>query len=130
LTPQSSAGESEPLDSSLARLDERGRLREHAFTSPVPLVGGLIAAFRSLWNGVATRWYVRPLIDQQSEVNALTLEALRQLAALYQELDARVAEQDRDGTDLARRVAELTTVLVRLERQVAASNEPGGPPGR
>jgi hypothetical protein len=128
--PESSATENGPLDSSLERLDERGRLREHAFTSSIPLVGGLIAGLRSLWNGIATRWYVRPLIDQQNEVNALTVEALRQLVALYQELDGRLAEQDHDQTALARRVAELTAVLVRLERRVAPSREPGGPAGR
>ena len=137
MTPDLSETENGLLAPWLQQLGERARLREHTFTSELPLVGGLIARFRSLWNGVATRWYVQPLIEQQSEFNALTLDALRQLSArqqelgaLYQELSVRLAEEDRDQTELARRVAELTTVLVRMERQVASAREPGNPPGQ
>ena len=53
-------------------LRSRQALREHAFRSPVPFVAWL----RELWNGISTKWYVRPLIQQQSEFNQLVVDRL------------------------------------------------------
>jgi hypothetical protein len=54
----------------LAALQEDQLLREHVFSSQVPLFGPLIAAVRTVWNSVATKWYVRPVLHQQSVFNA------------------------------------------------------------
>jgi len=44
-------------------------LREQPFYSDKPVLGRLIVWFRTLWNNVATRWYVLPLIQQQTAIN-------------------------------------------------------------
>jgi len=63
-----------PEDPNLERLRALQTLPEHVFSSPVPLFGPLIARFRDLWNSIATKWYVSPLIRQQSEFNRLAVD--------------------------------------------------------
>lgn len=57
-------------------LRARQELQEHRFQSRVPILGPLIVALRSLWNSVATKWYVRPLLVQQSIFNRLLVDRL------------------------------------------------------
>lgn len=57
-------------------LRARAVLREHRFESAARVVGPLIAWLREHWNSIATKWYVRPLIQQQSEFNLLVAERL------------------------------------------------------
>ena len=44
-------------------------IREPEFTSTAPVVGKLIVKIRQVWNWMSTRWYVLPIIQQQSDVN-------------------------------------------------------------
>ncbi len=44
-------------------------LQERPFTSRGAVFGRLIVAVRSLWNSVSTKWYVRPLVQQQTVFN-------------------------------------------------------------
>jgi hypothetical protein len=73
------------------------QIEEKPFRSDKPVVGPLIVRLRALWNSISTKWYVRPLIEQQNAVNQrLTIEiahlqeelhvAQATLAALEQEL--------------------------------------------
>jgi O-antigen biosynthesis protein len=55
---------------------QEAALHEHEFQSGLPLV----AALRRAWNGLATRWYVLPLIHQQTRVNLALSRALDTLA--------------------------------------------------
>jgi hypothetical protein len=87
------------LNESLAELFAAGYLREPDFTSRVPVAGGLVVAVRRMWNWMSTKWYVRPILGQQSDVNAHTARLLSDLAQWQQmqarhvlELEARVAE--------------------------------------
>jgi glycosyltransferase involved in cell wall biosynthesis len=98
-----------------ARLDElagRAELREYEFASAAPGVGDLVARFRAAWNSVATKWQVRPMIEQQSAFNAALVEwlARRQMGqGVARERDP-VAERvahDRGLTDLNREVAAV-----------------------
>jgi methyl-accepting chemotaxis protein len=50
----------------------------------VPVFGKLVAAIRSLWNSISTKWYVRPLIQQQTVFNS---QVVRYLKALQSQLD-------------------------------------------
>lgn len=51
-------------------MDDRWyELQEQPFHSDVPLIGRFIVWFRALWNNVATRWYVLPMIQQQTNIN-------------------------------------------------------------
>ena len=98
-----------------ARLDElahHAELREYEFASAAPGVGGFVARFRAAWNSVATKWQVRPLIEQQSAFNAALVEwlARRQMgkgAAGERDLVAERIAHDRGVTALNRDVAAV-----------------------
>ncbi len=113
---QRSGGElgGEPLSEELiADLEARQTIREQPFRSDKPIVGPLIAWFRTVWNSVSARWYVLPLMQQQNEFNEAVVSHLR-------EMDERLIELDRDQTALTRNVAELSYQLVRLNRQLGS----------
>jgi hypothetical protein len=74
-------------------------IEEFEFTSPVPIIGALIAWFRSLWYGIAARWAVRHMAQQQERyirslakrVEALSAEnayLIQELADMKQHLDS------------------------------------------
>jgi GT2 family glycosyltransferase len=95
-------------------------LREYRFHSDVPLLGPLIARFREGWNSISTKWYVRVLAQQQSEFNLLLLDRLQELQADMNGLEGRLIDQDREGTQLHRDLAELTVQVITLNRQLAS----------
>jgi GT2 family glycosyltransferase len=108
-------GAARQIDAVIDRLHAQAALREHVFTSRLPLVGRV----RALWNSISTRWYVLPLSAQQSEFNALTAQAFGEALRLLEETRADLEEQsirleeaqanllavDRELTALMRRVA-------------------------
>ncbi len=96
------------LQDSLAELIATSALREPDFVSNAPLVGPLIVSVRRLWNRMSTKWYVLPILRQQTEVNTRTARVISDLAQ-WHELDAHHLHQ------LERRVAELETRLASLE---------------
>jgi GT2 family glycosyltransferase len=63
----------------LSALEARQHLREHVFSSRLPIVGELINGFRRLWATVAAQWYARSIIQQQSEFNSAVVGYLRVL---------------------------------------------------
>jgi GT2 family glycosyltransferase len=87
------------------RLEEMQTVREVPFSSQVPVLGRLFVAFRSLWNSMSTKWYVRPLLQQQNAFNA---EVVKHLQAERRD----VAENVRELTFLAQEVAALKTALL------------------
>ena len=82
-------------------------IREVPFTSNVPLLGRLIVTFRTLWNSVATKWYVRPMAQQQSVFNAQVVSYLQAQEQLLQGQFRDVAENIRELTALAEHLARL-----------------------
>ena len=134
----------DPLD----QLRATTTLQEYRFRSQVPLIGPLIARFRELWNGVATKWYVRPLIQQQNEINQQFVAALSaQAAGLRDEVfrlavneeqlvncevqlhrhdnrqrdhDAWLIDLDHEQVTLIKGQAELTVRLIQIERLLIA----------
>lgn len=118
----------------LQPLHELAELREQPFHSDVPLVGGLIAWFRTAWNSVATKWYVRPMMAQQTAYNQAVLAYLDQLDArrreidlLVADLDRRIAAQDREKTHLVHDLGETTVRIAQLQAALRARE--GTPPG-
>jgi GT2 family glycosyltransferase len=97
---------------SLQELQASQELQEHQFSSQVPLLGGLIATFRRAWNSVAAKWYVRPLVEQQSEFNA-------QLVRYLEGQSRDTAENIRELTTLAEHFAALESTLSEQTRQRA-----------
>jgi GT2 family glycosyltransferase len=81
----------EPLRQLLDAADANAVLEEVQFQSRLPL----IARLRAAWNDVATRWYVRPSLDQQTRFNLATQRAL---AAMAEQAAARAAA---DALDIA-----------------------------
>jgi GT2 family glycosyltransferase len=87
---------------SLALVPHRQTVHEVPFTSQVPVLGKLLVAIRNLWNSVAAKWYVRPMIQQQNTFNAQVTNYLFLLS-----LD--VAENHLKLTNLAERMAEMNS---------------------
>jgi GT2 family glycosyltransferase len=99
----------------LQELQDSQELQEHQFNSQVPLLGGLITAFRRTWGGVAAKWQVRPLVQQQSEFNALLVR--------YLEGQSRdTAENIRELTTLAEHLATLESALPEHSRRRAGKD--------
>lgn len=92
------------------------QVQEQPFHSDAPLVGPLIARFRALWNSVSTRWYVRPLLEQQNRFNRLLVERLH-------DHEQRLIAQDREQANLTHDLAELTAQLVKTNRLLASIDE-------
>ena len=106
----------------LEQLNQRWTIREHEFRSDAPAIGPLIAAFRRQWNRVSTEWYVRPMIQQQVEFNALVVTMLGHLSQqarvrehhrqrLGEVLSAYIAENGRELGELARQLDQLRELL-------------------
>jgi GT2 family glycosyltransferase len=103
-TTPAAPGDAAPGDG----LSALARLEALPFRSPLPGV----AAVRTAWNWMSTRWYLAPILDQQSHFNHQAASALARvesrLATLEQRLalqTALLAEIDHDLVALARRVA-------------------------
>ncbi len=90
----------------LVALISEGHLREPAFSSNAPLVGPIIVWVRRFWNWMSTKWYVRPILQQQSDVNTRVASIIGDLVQ-WHELDADRLRQ------LEKRVAELEDRLAR-----------------
>lgn len=91
----------------LAALRRSATLEEYAFTSAAPVVGGLVARLRGVWNGVATKWQARPWMERQSAFNRALAAWLARPPGLA-ELDARLVEHDRRQTALGGQIARST----------------------
>ena len=94
---------SEPVQAILQQMAADGRLREYEFVSHAPLIGPLIARFRRMWLSVAARWYVLPVLRQQSRFNAQVVDILQRLAA---------------GEDHERRILRAEAHLRHLDKSV------------
>jgi hypothetical protein len=77
-------------------------LHEHEFRSALPL----IAAMRRLWNNLATRWYVLPVLHQQTRIN-LALQRGLDLLAESVATDSAALAQSVYQAALCFRMAEM-----------------------
>lgn len=108
-------------DSELDSLRALATLREHPFRSRVPLIGPLIARFREMWNNVSTRWYVQPLIQQQSEVNHRLIARLAALEASLREIASRLTSHEAGLRALEARLADHDGWLIAQDREQSAA---------
>ncbi len=93
------------------QLLDRAHLIPQPFTSKLPLIGPVIVWFRSAWNSVSTRWYLAPLLQQQSEFNYLVTHELR---VLTDKLHVLRNELGTVAGDLNNTITELNTVNGKL----------------
>ncbi|HRO91326.1 MAG TPA: glycosyltransferase, partial [Promineifilum sp.] len=99
---------------SLARLSAAAELHERPFTSDVPLLGPLIARFRTAWNNVASRWYLGHLMSQQNEFNRLAVAEMSRLEQELREQMALLEEQIVAGVELREEIDRLQARLAEL----------------
>ncbi|MCA9934197.1 MAG: hypothetical protein H6662_04130 [Ardenticatenaceae bacterium] len=78
----------------------KAQVEERPFTSHTPLLGPLIAWFRTQWNNISAKWYVRPILAQQNTYNRLVAERLS-------DIDNRLITLDHEHTQLIHDIAEL-----------------------
>jgi uncharacterized protein YlxW (UPF0749 family) len=93
----------------LDELRQHSILQEYRFESQTPVIGPLIARFRSAWHSIAGKWAIRSIAQQQSAFNQQVVVDLECLAM-----------SDRDLMELTRTVAELTQQVIQLQRTVAS----------
>jgi hypothetical protein len=94
----------------------KSQVVERPFTSETAVIGHLIVRFREFWNGISTRWYVRPLLQQQNEFNRLVAKSI-------QEHDNWLIAQDRQQTTHTHNLAELTAQLIQTNRLLHSIDE-------
>ncbi len=110
-------GEGERLRQRLSDLRTMGHVRERPFVSTKPVIGRLIVFVREMWNSVAAKWYVRPMLSQQNIFNQTIAEMIIDLHQRLDEMDQRAISADQDVTLLARKVAEGEYRLRQWETQ-------------
>lgn len=75
-------------------------LQEVRFSSTVPVVGWLIVAIRRAWNWMSTRWYVLPVLKQQSRYNEQVIISMYRLLQTNRALQQQVDELQRQLSNL------------------------------
>ena len=106
------------MDQLLAQLKQRKVVVEIPFRSRVPLIGSVVAWLRTRWNRVSTQWYVRPLLQQQNEINALWLQIFEQHVHASRD---HVEQLELDQMEIVKQAAEIIHRLERIERSLSAS---------
>lgn len=84
------------------------QLEEPEFVSDAPVIGPWIVRLRQLWNWMSTKWYVLPIIKQQSNVNS-------QIAVLLLEMETRLDEKNQLIAALEEKVNRLELLLATQE---------------
>jgi len=110
-------------DPTLDPLRATTTLQEYRFRSQVPLIGPLIVRFRELWNGVATKWYVRPLIQQQNEINQQFVATLAAQATGLRDVASRLVVNEERLANSEERLANSEERLANSEERLANSEE-------
>ena len=105
------------LSALIGALEQNHALREHDFVAHSPLAGRLRAA----WANVAARWLVRPIVEQQTALNAQMAQALREVQrhieeqAQRQRADAALLAADAAVDNAAVNNAAVNTVRAQLD---------------
>lgn len=88
-------------------------LSKKAFVKEQPSFSknGLLAWLQAQWVNVATKWYVRPQVQQQNQFNLAAVARLREQAA-------RLMAQEQAHTDYAKDIARLTVELRRMNERL------------
>jgi GT2 family glycosyltransferase len=81
------------LQALLQQIEEQHELKEHMFYSDLPLIGGVVARIRSFWVSVATRWYLLPVMHQQSLLNQQIYHSFQLLLGVLAQVQQEQAQQ-------------------------------------
>jgi hypothetical protein len=95
------------LRAGVAKFLAGGELREPDFVSQAPVIGPVIVAVRRFWNWMSTKWYLRPIIRQQTAVNLQAGYLISELVQ-WRELDAqRLGELEARVAELEQRLRDV-----------------------
>lgn len=108
------------------------REQEHPLRSNRPILGFLITALRTFLNKLSTKWYVRPLLQQQNKFNYYTLQQMIRLQGFMQEVNAETSlmgqqhawliAQGQEQDELVHDLGEIAVQLHLLQKQLAELN--------
>lgn len=101
-----------PRVSSLRRYQH---LVEPQFTSSLPTIGPVLVRVRRAWNWMSTKWYVRPIVEQQNAFNETVVDAI---AELGDALKDQVAENRQALRDIGGKLNTWEGSAVQSERAV------------
>jgi ubiquinone biosynthesis protein UbiJ len=94
-------------------LVQQSQVTAQPFHSHAPVVGDLIARFRTLWSKIAVAPYTQALLAQQNRFNqAVASELVTE--------DERLVAVDREYVTAAKRVAELAIAAKALRYRIDA----------
>jgi SAM-dependent methyltransferase len=112
----------------LRRAKEKWNVQELPFESSTPVIGPLLAAFRSAWNSVAAKWHVRRILNQQNAYNLVIYQLLQSLLQEAQISNANLVERLADLTEQLRQQdewrQELELRLLVMRRAAGAPTSP------
>ena len=101
----------------LVELEAVQTIQERPFVSKVPVLGRFIVAVRDLWNSVATKWYVRPLIQQQTDFNTRVVRYLANLSGQIEQLGMSIEQLGMSIEQLGRTAEEHGAMIGWLSRR-------------
>lgn len=97
-------------------LRSRAALPEWEFRSSLPIVGGIISAFRRGVFAISSKWAVRSVVQHQSAFNNQLVELLEQI----QRENARAWERSAEHVEnLENQCAEIDRVMLETRRDLA-----------
>lgn len=110
--------EIQPPPLPIEALKQKWEVQEHSFVSHTPVIGPLIVALRTAWNKVATKWYVTPLLRQQNEFNAHTVQQFIQQWNLMEHQQAWLIAQGQEQDELVHDLGEIGIQIRQLQQQL------------
>lgn len=99
-----------PSEADVRALERSSALQEMQFKSSIPVLGALLVAFRTAWYGMAARWAVHYVVEQQRRFNQQSMEMFRtmyQTIARMMQLNQALLDDDNELSDQIRRLAEV-----------------------
>ncbi len=100
----------------LTQLQQKWQVQERPFQSNTAVIGPFITWFRQSWNSISTKWYVRPIVQQQNEFNRLTVSHLEAIQNQVEDINGRLIAQDKDQSALTHDLGQLTAQLIQTNR--------------
>lgn len=95
--------------------------QERTLTSPTPVVGPAIALVRRAMSSLSTKWYVRPILEQQIAFNSIIVHITGELISGLEQLEGRVARLEQEAASLEPRVSQqanhISSIFVHIEQE-------------
>ncbi len=93
----------------LEEMETAWQIEDQPFRSTMPVLGAIIAAFRTAWNSISAKWYVLMLFKQQMKFNRLSRRAISAITAYVWDNDAALTLLEERCSQLEQRLAKLET---------------------